>query len=245
MKHKNYYLLIALICMTSLIILPDIGLTQKLDIAVIQNSKQPITKLSQEEKFITGKKIYSSNNFYEPTLIISILALLFTIFSFWWMNWRKGKLIVGAPRSFATCSDNSKYILFHFPFVFYNKGAASQIIQNLRLVFYVENDDPKILYFNSTIDDLGVKEDSKWARQFAIEGRKSYSHIFEFLNSDCKFIFSADKHCATLEAKVDDNKDWTHLLTFDIQSPESKISLLNTERLQVYDNDPDRYKAKV
>jgi hypothetical protein len=34
-------------------------------------------------------------------VIISIAALAFTVFSFWWMNWRKGKLIVGPPRTFA------------------------------------------------------------------------------------------------------------------------------------------------
>jgi len=30
-------------------------------------------------------------------LFISVFALLFIIFSFWWMNWRRGKIIVGLP----------------------------------------------------------------------------------------------------------------------------------------------------
>ena len=59
-------------------------------------------------------------------LLISTFALFFTIFSFWWMNWRKGKIIVGPPRSFAaTSKGENDQLVVQLPFVFYNEGAAS------------------------------------------------------------------------------------------------------------------------
>ena len=63
------------------------------------------------------------------SLLISFFALFFTIFSFWWMNWRKGKIIVGPPRSFAATSKSEDGLLIvQLPLVFYNDGAASQVI---------------------------------------------------------------------------------------------------------------------
>ncbi|PJB57344.1 MAG: hypothetical protein CO097_02675, partial [Candidatus Infernicultor aquiphilus] len=44
-------------------------------------------------------------------LFISVFALLFIIFSFWWMNWRRGKIIVGLPRSFAATSKSEDDLL--------------------------------------------------------------------------------------------------------------------------------------
>jgi hypothetical protein len=52
-------------------------------------------------------------------LVISIFALLFTIFSFWWMNWRKGKLIIGPPRSFALAAQGKEgLLLIRIPLIF-------------------------------------------------------------------------------------------------------------------------------
>jgi len=50
------------------------------------------------------EKSYDYNLISIVALFISVFALLFTIFSFWWMNWRRGKIIVGSPRSFAATS---------------------------------------------------------------------------------------------------------------------------------------------
>ena len=69
-------------------------------------------------------------------LIISTLALLFTIFSFWWMNWRTGILRVGTPRSYAAFGSVENKMVLEFPFVFFNDGPIPIIVQNLRLVFH-------------------------------------------------------------------------------------------------------------
>jgi len=106
-----------------------------------------------------------------PALIISILALIFTVFSFWWMNWRKGKLILGIPRSFAaTCEGEEGVLIVQLPLVFYNRGAAAQIVQNLRLKLEHEEKKSSLLCFNNTLSNLASNENREWARQFAVEG---------------------------------------------------------------------------
>ena len=102
-------------------------------------------------------------------LFISTLALLFTIFSFWWMNWRRGKIIVGPPRSFAaTSKSQDDLLIIQLPLVFYNDGAASQVIQNLRLTLVQNRNQSAILYFNNTVPDLVNTKTREWARQFAV-----------------------------------------------------------------------------
>ncbi len=179
-----------------------------------------------------------------PALIISSLALLFTIFSFWWMNWRRGKLTVGPPRSFAACSsgENDK-IAIHLPLVFYNNGAATNVVQNLRLTLEQEDKKSAILYFNHTLSNFASNDNRKWARQFAIEGRKSYSSIFVFQNKVGRFVF-APKMCeAILEAKLNKKEKWQTLLKFDLQTPKDIIKTLNSKTIIPYDNDPDRAYA--
>jgi len=88
-------------------------------------------------------------------LVISALAMLFTLFSFWWMHWRRGKTIVGPPRSFAaTSSGKGELLMVQLPLVFYNNGAASQVVQNLRLSLVQNQNRSAVLYFNNTVPDL-------------------------------------------------------------------------------------------
>ncbi|MFQ5857385.1 MAG: hypothetical protein ACE5LU_17400 [Anaerolineae bacterium] len=84
-----------------------------------------------------------------PALIISILALLFTVFSFWWMNWRKGKLHVGSPRGFAAFGSMERKMVLEFPFVFFNDGPIPIIVQSLRLTL-LEEQTPRPLNFIAT-----------------------------------------------------------------------------------------------
>jgi hypothetical protein len=174
-------------------------------------------------------------------LIISGMAVLFTLFSFWWMHWRRGKIIVGPPRSFAATSKGKDDLLIvQLPLVFYNDGAASQVVQNLRLSLVQNQNRSAILYFNNTVPDLANAGTREWARQFAIEGRKSYSSVLAFQRRPGNFVFAAGKCSATLEGKLNNEDKWKMLLAFDLQTPERYIQTLNSGRLIAYDNDPDR-----
>lgn len=174
-------------------------------------------------------------------LFISTLALLFTIFSFWWMNWRRGKIIVGPPRSFAaTSKSEDDLLIIQLPLVFYNDGAASQVIQNLRLTLVQNGNRSTILYFNNTVPDLVNAQTREWACQFAVEGRKSYSSVFVFQRKPGNFIFHKGKCQAILEGKLNNDEKWEEMLTFDLQIPAKSVNTMNSGQLIAYDNDPDR-----
>jgi hypothetical protein len=175
-----------------------------------------------------------------PALLLSILALVFTIFSFWWMNWRRGKIIVGIPRSFAATSGGKQgLVMVQLPLVFYNDGAATRIIQNLRLTLEQNGEKSSILHFNNTLGNLASNDNRQWARQFAVEGRKSHSSIYVFQRTPGNFVFLAGKCKAILEAKLE-NQKWKKILTFYIQTPETAVQAsLNAGQIIAYDNDVD------
>lgn len=172
-----------------------------------------------------------------PALLISILALTFTIFSFWWMNWRKGKIIVGPPRTYALATPGENdLLLVELPLVFYNNGAATQVIQNLRLTLEQNDKKSSILIFNNTESNLAdAKSERHWAWQFAIEGRKAYSNIFSFQKNPGKFVPSKGKCKAILEGKFYENTEWKELLTFNLNI----IGTPPFNSLIAYDNDPN------
>jgi hypothetical protein len=174
-----------------------------------------------------------------PALLIGILALMFTIFSFWWMNWRKGKLIIGPPLSYALTASKEGLLLVVIPLVFYNDGAATQVVQNLRLTLEQNDLKSKAVNFVATVPNLlGGKISNgtrQFACQFAIEGRKSHSGYFEFQNKPCKFVPSQGKCKATLEAKLDDDKEWKTLSIFCLYIRDT--TMLNA--ILPYNNDPD------
>ena len=175
------------------------------------------------------------------SLLISFFALFFTIFSFWWMNWRKGKIIVGPPRSFAATSKSEDGLLIvQLPLVFYNDGAASQVIQNLRLTIIQNENRSAILYFNNTVSDLVNDKNREWARQFAVEGRKSYSSVFVFQRKPGNFIFHKGKCQAILEGKLNNDEKWEEMLIFYLQIQDKRVNTMNSGKLTPCDNDPDR-----
>src|SRR5688572_21193856 len=102
-------------------------------------------------------------------LIISITALLFTVFSFWWMNWRTGNLRVGRPRTFAAFGSQDGKVVLEFPLIFFNDGPIPIFVQNLRLIF-LEEKQPRPLNFIAIVKKLGTDEDRAFATQFPVDG---------------------------------------------------------------------------
>ncbi len=75
--------------------------------------------------------------------------------AFWWMNWRRGKLIVGKPRSYAARGSLTENLIITFPLVFFNDGAAAIVVQNLRLLLLDEGSNTRPLFFNATLERRG------------------------------------------------------------------------------------------
>jgi hypothetical protein len=176
---------------------------------------------------------------------ISFLALAFTIFSFYWMNLRKGKLIVGKPTTYAAVAQK-ELLIVQLPLVFYNDGAATRIVSDLRLRLEQDGRAAPMLYFNNTVEDLGPKdldvkaEGRKWARQFAVKGHDGYASVFVFQRSPKSFQFLAGTCEAKLEGKLDKKDTWEVMLAFDLHIRACDLSTLHSNRLIPYSNDPSR-----
>ena len=100
---------------------------------------------------------------------ISLFALAFTVFSFWWMNWRPGSLTVGNIRTYAAHAGSGK-LLLAFPCIFFNPGALPTLVQNLRIVLPDHGGEEAPLFFNATVDELGRDTGRKFATSFAVRG---------------------------------------------------------------------------
>ena len=148
-------------------------------------------------------------------IFISILALVFTVGSFWSMNWRTGKLIVGEPRSYAANILSNGELFMHFPFVFYNSGPLPLFIQNLRIVF--PNESPTMpLVFTATVDKLATDEGSAIATQFPLNGRDTILLICTFHRTKGK-TFQVGKYPMELQAMLkNNNKGWETVCSFDL-----------------------------
>jgi len=146
------------------------------------------------------------------TILFSLCALGFTIYSFYWMNWRPGKLGVTPSKTFAAACENGRVII-RLPLVFQNSGARPIIVQNLQLTILNSHLAP--LYFNAIIKKLDAEDDGDYATQVALNANSTLELICEFKTNDTDFHFNEGKPSLRLKAQIDDNK-WEEIKTFQI-----------------------------
>jgi hypothetical protein len=168
-------------------------------------------------------------------LIISSLALIFTITAFWWMNWRRGKLIVGKPRSYAARGSQTENLIIALPLVFFNDGAAAIVVQNLRLLLLDEGSNTRPLFFNATLEKLLKDEGRAFATQFPIRGREAVTFICEFQRSPGDLVFEAKRYSIELQAILDERTEWRQLSRFDLNVIDSAVPGINRQYL-AHDN---------
>lgn len=172
--------------------------------------------------------------FNQPALILSILALLFTVFSFWWMNWRHGKLIVSPPRSYAMFAQVPGKMVLHLPLVFFNNGPMPIVVQNLRVIF-TEDVASKPLSFIATTKKLGKDEDRTFATQFPVRGREAVLMVCEFQREPNELTLEEGTYSLQLQARLDGKKSWTPILTFPL-NVSGKATQIARERFIPFDN---------
>ena len=157
---------------------------------------------------------------------ISILALFFTIFSFWWMNWRKGKLNIYPPRTYAGIGSKDKTLVLIFPFVFFNNGPLPFVVRNLRIVFTDENLHIPMVFF-STIPELGKYGNQSLATPFPVKGREAFSLICKFHRTPGNLVFEKRKYNLELQAILDNSNVWKSMLHFQLNVSTADAELLN------------------
>jgi hypothetical protein len=148
------------------------------------------------------------------------------------MNWRKGKLHVGEPRTYAAQGSVMGKMVVVLPFIFFNDGPTPIIVENLRLVFTSLDGEP--LTYWATVKKLVTQEDRTLATQFAVLGREAKHLICEFQREQ-EFIFTSQKYPLKLEARINEKKEWVELCTFSLNVGKEDVKTINRE-FSAHDN---------
>jgi hypothetical protein len=149
------------------------------------------------------------------TILIAVLALLFTVASFWWLNARRGHLEVVRPRTYAF----SKMVRLRLPLAFYNTGAVALIVADLRLV--MNEEPPLALPWITARAVLRPEKDDgfAYATPFSVQGRTTREVVAEF-GADHEWSPSlGTRYRARLQAQVHPSGEWTDVLVFDWWTP--------------------------
>ena len=183
------------------------------------------------------------------TVWISFIALGFTVYSFYWMNWRPGKLKTTAPRAFSCYADGSTDLLLMFPFVFIATGAKSIVVQDLRLSF---PDEPNsILPLEWRMERPGIQARSSDPNNppsaFVIEPKAAQNHVIEFGGAFPGFKLDKKTYRVKMEVFTDEETNWKKLIEFDllagnVLSPNQYIAYSNRPIIQTRE---DRTKSNA
>lgn len=153
---------------------------------------------------------------YLPAVLISLMALAFTVLSFWWLNARTGKLIVYSVMTFAGFITAEKLVL-QIPVVVHNTGAKPRVIRALRLegvdqagnMFGMEAQT-----FHATLRPGDEMVD--FVHAYSISGRSVVTMYVRFSPQDVPLLVPDQSTKLVLQAQVDEQDRWVVLKTLDI-----------------------------
>lgn len=135
---------------------------------------------------------------FQSSDLVAFGALGLSVLSFYWVNFRRGSLLAARPGSFA-CVLSSGHLLLRLPIAIYNTGAASIVVEDLRLAVVSPNVHVR---WGSTKRVLGPKDGDHLdvASPFAVEGRKTASMVAQFRASESVWTPDPDqRYCLRVE----------------------------------------------
>jgi hypothetical protein len=150
-------------------------------------------------------------------ILIALAALLFTIFSFWWMNWRVGSLQVTVPSTYGASSSSGRLTML-LPLVFFNTGPVPYVVRNLRLRFA---DEPNGVPLDFHLIRSGVSpshhpEPVDLAAPFPVPGNETLRLFCEFIRKPGGRTVTAATYTLVLEGLTDKRGGWHPLLEFPL-----------------------------
>lgn len=150
-------------------------------------------------------------------LVVSALALAFTIGSFWWLQARKGRLVSYEPQTYASHIGQDRFRL-RLPLTIYNTGARSIVVTDLRVVFVDAGVAVPVITFRHTLrpepDDV-----SDYAHPFPVPGRQAVSRFVEFGRQDWAPAIDT-RYRLRLTVRSGGSLDWSELTSFDLTTPD-------------------------
>lgn len=146
-------------------------------------------------------------------LAISILALLFTLGSFWWLNARRGSLQAATPQSYAFVDG----FRLRLPLALFNSGAVPLLVTDLRIRIAEVGHFP----WQTTRATLRPSSDDEHAfgTPFSVHGRSTKELIAEFGENNKWLPEPGAAHRIHLEAKVHPSESWNEVLIFTWWAP--------------------------
>lgn len=172
-------------------------------------------------------------------VLISCLALIFTVGSFYWLQARKGRLKLYPVMTFSGYWKKSRLVL-RLPVILFNSGARPRVINALRLV--TTDDVGKRITlechsFRKTIDP--TSEDMEdMAHAYAIPGRQVVTKHAHFAVDSLPVLDRADPTSFEVEALVDDSTKWRKLGAVTVH-----VEIMHTSSYITYSNNPGVWPA--
>ncbi len=159
-------------------------------------------------------------------LVVSASAISFTVFSFWWMNWRPGKLMVVRSRRFAAGrirvgqTDEENAWLIGLPLIFMNSGATPIVMESMRLET-LDISGFESLRFDSIETPLWTSDASDIKREqdylpVLIKPKETISENFLFLSSKFPTRYQRKQYKFSLIVKVAGKRRWRKVMIVDL-----------------------------
>jgi hypothetical protein len=148
-------------------------------------------------------------------LVVSFLALAFTLISFWWLHARRGSLSAATPETYAFV----KGFRLRFPLAFFNDGAVPLLVTDLRIDISEVGRFPWV----TTRSKLRPSSDDEhaFATPFAVGGRDTKELVVEFGEDRDWSPGPGTEHELRLEAKLHHDESWHELAAFRWWAPPS------------------------
>jgi hypothetical protein len=196
---------------------------------------------------LTAPLADSKDAWITPSVFIAVLALLFTTASFWWIQVRRGRVIIYPPSTYAGSFTPHKLVLI-LPLVLYNTGPAPVVVLGLRMTISRKARDeaptepvlPATIYWHATPSRLYNPDDGEGSRAFAspfaVEGRKAVERFVEFQQSPAGTTLEHGPYDVITEIRTAHRRGWRRAVGFQLHT-----QLVSGDRgaLIVRPNDPD------
>lgn len=172
-----------------------------------------------------------------PGLLISAMALLFTVTSFWWIQVRRGRLICSEPRTYAAAFE-PKRILIVLPLVLYNSGPAPIVLTDFRL-WITRSDERLLCRWRATqpgISPAAPGGGRVFPSPFPVEGRRAIERFIEFGRSSTEIDPAQGPYKVEVEVKKSHSSKWKSLLSFELNT---QLSTAKPSEFRVRPNDPE------
>ncbi len=177
------------------------------------------------------------------SLVVTCLALLFTVASFWWLQARRGRLACFPVQQFAGYLDADR-VTVRIPLSIYNHGAAARVVSQLRLTLRPQEGASVVLHaltFRRTLKPM-IDDVEDFVHPYAVPGRTVVSRHVEFSSPDgvgpSAALLSGHAVTAVVEALIDhDGERWTKLGGFPLHVE----AMAHVGRYVAYGNQPRQW----